>query len=198
MNRFRAFRHRKERGQTILLVAVVIVTILAMAALAIDVVTLYVARTEMQRAADGAALAAARAFVDSGVTTDPTNTARQTLATDMATTLINTTIQQNSLCTVPPSPRQLAGELQTAVSHPSPNTPSKASLPPHYGEKVSPMCPVQCVTYVSGRSLQANRQKKSHVTRNIQNRAVLSLTWRQNQTLNVLASRPRDLPTEWN
>jgi uncharacterized membrane protein len=70
---------------------------LAMAALAIDVVTLYVARTEMQRAADGAALAAARAFVDSGVTTDPTNTTRQTLATDMATALINTTIQQNKV-----------------------------------------------------------------------------------------------------
>jgi Putative Flp pilus-assembly TadE/G-like len=93
---------QKERGQTILLVAVTAVTILAMAALAIDVVTLYVARTEMQRAADGAALAAARAFVDSGVTTDPTNTARQTLATDMATALINTTIQQNKVGGVQP------------------------------------------------------------------------------------------------
>ena len=85
MNRFRAFRHRKERGQTILLVAVVIVTILAMAALAIDVVTLYVARTEMQRAADGAALAAARAFVDSGVTTAiPVTTASMPLILRLA------------------------------------------------------------------------------------------------------------------
>src|ERR1700686_5910283 len=49
--------------------------------------------------------------------------------------------------------RRLAGEPQTAVSHPLPNTPSKASLPPLYREKVSPMCPVQCVTYVLGRSL---------------------------------------------
>ena len=37
-----------------------------MAALAIDVTTLYVARGEMQRAADAAALAGAKAFVDSG------------------------------------------------------------------------------------------------------------------------------------
>ena len=34
----------------------------------------------------------------------------------------------------------------------------KASLPPHYEEKVSPMCPVQCVTYVSGRSLGSKIQ----------------------------------------
>jgi len=96
------YPQQKERGQTIVLVALTIVTMLAMAALAIDVVTLYVARTEMQRAADGAALAAARAFVDSGVTTDPTNTTRQTLATDMATALINTTIQQNKVGGVQP------------------------------------------------------------------------------------------------
>ncbi len=62
--------HRRsgERGQTIILVAVSLVSLLAMAALAIDVVTLYVARSEMQRAADAAALAGAKAFVDSGVT----------------------------------------------------------------------------------------------------------------------------------
>ena len=61
-------RRSGERGQTIILVAVSLVSLLAMAALAIDVVTLYVARGEMQRAADAAALAGAKAFVDSGVT----------------------------------------------------------------------------------------------------------------------------------
>lgn len=96
-------RRQGEQGQTIVLVALTVVTMLAMAALAIDVVTLYVARTEMQRAADGAALAAAKAFVDSGVTTDPTNSARQTLATDMATALINTTMQQNKIGGVQPA-----------------------------------------------------------------------------------------------
>ncbi len=38
-------------------------------------------------------------------------------------------------------PARLAGEPQTAVSRPSPNTPSKASLPPSRGKSV---------TYVSG------------------------------------------------
>jgi hypothetical protein len=42
------------------------------------------------------------------------------------------------------------GEPQIAVSHPSPNTPSKASLPKR--RKSVPMCPVRSVTYVSGRS----------------------------------------------
>ena len=96
-------RRHGERGQTIILVALTVVTMLAMAALAIDVVTLYVARTEMQRAADGAALAAAKVFVDSGVTTDPTNSTRQTLATDMATAMINSTIQQNKIGGVQPA-----------------------------------------------------------------------------------------------
>ena len=43
----------------------------AMAALAIDVVTLYTARSEAQLAADGAALAAARVLANSGATSDP-------------------------------------------------------------------------------------------------------------------------------
>ena len=53
--------HSREHGQTIVLVALTIVTLLAMAALAIDVVTLYVAKGEVQRAADAAALVAAKA-----------------------------------------------------------------------------------------------------------------------------------------
>ena len=60
-----------ERGQTIVLVALSIVSLLAMGALAIDVVTLYIARSEIQRAADAAALAGAKAFVDSGSTSVP-------------------------------------------------------------------------------------------------------------------------------
>jgi Flp pilus assembly protein TadG len=94
-------RHR-EQGQTIVLVALSIVTLLAMAALAIDVVTLYVARSEMQRAADAAALVGAKAFVDSGVTTDPTNTNLQTLAQNMANAGINAIVQQNKVAGVAP------------------------------------------------------------------------------------------------
>jgi Flp pilus assembly protein TadG len=57
-----------ERGVTMVLVAMAMVTIIAMAALSIDVVTLYVSREEAQRAADAAALAAARVVSVSGIT----------------------------------------------------------------------------------------------------------------------------------
>jgi len=64
---------KQERGVTILLVAVCLAALLAMAALAIDVVTLYVARTEAQRAADAAALAGARMIAGSGYTSAPSS-----------------------------------------------------------------------------------------------------------------------------
>jgi uncharacterized membrane protein len=51
-----------------ILVAIAMVAIVAMAALSIDVVTLYLAREEAQRSADAAALAAARVISMSGIT----------------------------------------------------------------------------------------------------------------------------------
>jgi hypothetical protein len=59
---------QSERGQTLLIVAVSLLSILAIAALAVDVVSLFVARNEVQRAADAAALAGAKMFVLSGFT----------------------------------------------------------------------------------------------------------------------------------
>jgi Flp pilus assembly protein TadG len=53
------------------LVALAMIAIIAMAALSIDVITLYLAREEAQRAADAAALAAARVISISGLTGDP-------------------------------------------------------------------------------------------------------------------------------
>lgn len=53
------------------LVALAMVAIIAMAALSIDVVTLYLARMEAQRSADAGALAAARVLSLSGLTGDP-------------------------------------------------------------------------------------------------------------------------------
>jgi len=73
-----------------------------MAALAIDVVTLYVAKGEVQRAADAAALVAAKAFVDSGVTSDPANTSLQTLAENMATAGITAILPQNKVAGAAP------------------------------------------------------------------------------------------------
>lgn len=70
-----ASRRSHEHGVVIVLVAVVMLFVVgAMAALSIDVVTLYTARSEAQLAADGAALAAARVLANSGATSDPTGT----------------------------------------------------------------------------------------------------------------------------
>ena len=91
-----------ERGQTIVLVALSIVSLLAMGALAIDVVTLYTARSEIQRAADAAALAGAKACVDSGSTSDPNNASLQTLARSMGTAFINAILAENKVGGVPP------------------------------------------------------------------------------------------------
>src|ERR1039457_3819096 len=65
-------RERKhEQGVIITLVAVFMLFVIgAMAALSIDVVTLYTARSEAQLAADSAALAGARALANSGTTSD--------------------------------------------------------------------------------------------------------------------------------
>jgi Flp pilus assembly protein TadG len=59
---------RDERGQTLLLVVVAMSVLLGMAALAIDIATLYTASNETRRAAEAAALAGAEAFVSSGMT----------------------------------------------------------------------------------------------------------------------------------
>ncbi len=55
------------------LVAVAMVAIISIAALSIDVITLYLAREEAQRSADASALAAARVISTSGMTGDPLN-----------------------------------------------------------------------------------------------------------------------------
>jgi len=65
----------KERGFTMALVAVSLVAIIGMAALSIDLGTLYGAKAEAQRAADAAALTAARMISITGITGDPTNLA---------------------------------------------------------------------------------------------------------------------------
>jgi hypothetical protein len=76
-----ATQRKGERGQTIALVAVSLVALLGMAALSIDVVTLYVARGEAQRAADAAALAGASIFAASSFTTVPGSFTASTVCT---------------------------------------------------------------------------------------------------------------------
>jgi Putative Flp pilus-assembly TadE/G-like len=75
-----------ERGVSLWLLAASMVVILGMAALAIDLGFLYVARNEAQRAADAAALAGAEALVSSGYTSGLVSQATATtLAMDQAT-----------------------------------------------------------------------------------------------------------------
>jgi len=83
-NRRRKQSRNGERGVTLILVVIAMMSMLAMLALAIDVITLYVAHSEAQSAADAAALAAAKMLVDSGVTGDPSNGALQTTAQTLA------------------------------------------------------------------------------------------------------------------
>ncbi len=62
---------KDEHGTIITLVAVFMLFVVgAMAALSIDTVTIYTARSEAQLAADAAALAAARVIANSGATSD--------------------------------------------------------------------------------------------------------------------------------
>ncbi|HYG97966.1 MAG TPA: pilus assembly protein TadG-related protein [Terriglobales bacterium] len=61
------FATKKQRGITIVLVAVFIVVLFAFAALAVDLGVLYTARTSAQHAADAAALAGAYTFLTPGV-----------------------------------------------------------------------------------------------------------------------------------
>jgi len=91
---------RGEEGIIISLVAIFMLFVVgAMAALAIDVVTLYTARSEAQLAADGAALAGARVLANSGMTSDA-NAATDNLqsnAVSLATTIALQVAASNSV-----------------------------------------------------------------------------------------------------
>src|SRR5260370_7223903 len=73
IRRFRRPFCRRERGVTMVLVALAMIAIIGMAALSMDIITLYLAGEEAQRSADAAALAAARVISMSGMTGDPNN-----------------------------------------------------------------------------------------------------------------------------
>jgi hypothetical protein len=93
---------RSERGQTLVLVAISLVSLLAMGAIAIDVVTLYVARGEAQRSADAAALAGAQELVANSVVSDPCNTTLATSAQTLATARAISVASTNLIAGAPP------------------------------------------------------------------------------------------------
>lgn len=87
-------RHR-ERGVTMILVVLAMLSMLGIVALAIDVITLYSAKSEAQRAADAGALVAAKMLVDAGVTADPANGPLQAAAQTIATTAAKDVARQS-------------------------------------------------------------------------------------------------------
>jgi hypothetical protein len=88
-----------EKGVVILLVAMFLLFVVAaMAALAIDLVTFYTARSEAQQAADGAALAGARVLANSGMTSaDPLDTLLSSSAEDLARTIATQVAVENKV-----------------------------------------------------------------------------------------------------
>ena len=79
-----------ERGATLLLIAASMVVLLGLCAIAIDLASLYVNRSEAQRSADAAALAGAKVFATSSCTSGTGGcSALQTAATNEAITVGN-------------------------------------------------------------------------------------------------------------
>jgi Putative Flp pilus-assembly TadE/G-like len=109
-----------EQGIVITLVALFVLFVVgAMAALSIDVVTLYTARSEAQLAADGAALAGARVLANSGMTSKVTDTNLATNAEALAVTVATQVATHNLV-----GGRTLnagAGEVDVSFSGPPTN-----------------------------------------------------------------------------
>src|SRR5712692_6855025 len=81
---------KNERGVSLVMVSVGMVMLLALAGLAIDLVSLYLGRSEAQRSADAAALAGATVFVTSGCTSGGSGCSlTQTAATNEAISVGN-------------------------------------------------------------------------------------------------------------
>ena len=97
MIRYRTTKNARhgERGVTMILIVLAMLSMLGIVALAIDVITLYSARSETQRAADSAALVAAKMLMDAGVTGDPGNAALQATAQTIATTAAKDVARQS-------------------------------------------------------------------------------------------------------
>jgi len=85
MTKRKISQKRNQRGVSLFVVAAAMVVILGLAALAIDLVSFYLGRSEAQRSADAAALAGATMFVTSGCTSGSSGCSfTQTAATNEA------------------------------------------------------------------------------------------------------------------
>jgi len=100
-------RLRRESGVTLLMVAVGMFAMLSVAILTLDVVNLYMASNQAQRAADAAALAGAQALASSGTTTNwPTPIPLNSVcngSTGNADTRAQAVAAQNLIAGLPPT-----------------------------------------------------------------------------------------------
>jgi len=113
-----------ESGMTLVTVALALVVVLGMAALAIDLTSFYLARSEAQRAADGAALAGAQVFVSSGFTSGLiTQAVVQPLATQQAIAVGNQNLVGGTIA----GPRGSGRELQFLQFEQSPHHRDRAT-----------------------------------------------------------------------
>lgn len=111
-------QRRSDRGAMLLMVAVSLVFLLGMSALAIDLVTGYLARVQCQRAADAAALAGASEFLTQGCTSTGGCTSggpQEALATQQA----DAVAAQNPVMGLAPTP----STVETVYSYPNPLEP---------------------------------------------------------------------------
>jgi hypothetical protein len=99
------------------LVVIAMLSMLGIVALAIDVITLYSAKSEAQRAADAGALVAAKMLVDAGVTGDPGNAALQATAQTIATTAAKDVAKQSVIAGRP------IAAADVTVTYPNTGTP---------------------------------------------------------------------------
>ena len=96
----------RERGFTFGFVAVCLIVLVGAGALAIDLAELYVARNEAQRAADGAALAGAKVYAESGCLDSRTCSTMDATAQQRATDVGNLDLVAGQAPTVTATPNE--------------------------------------------------------------------------------------------
>src|ERR1700745_149947 len=106
-------RRNRQRGSALFTVAVALIAFIGLMGLAIDLVSLYLGKSEAQRAADAAALAGATVFVSSGCTSNSAGCgAAQTAATTQAVTVGKLNLVAGAAPTIP------NGNVSFDLTHP--------------------------------------------------------------------------------
>jgi hypothetical protein len=128
-----------------ILVAIAMIAIIAMAALSIDIITLYLAKEEAQRSADTAALAAARVISLSGMTGDPGNTTLSWQAicgppNSPATQAATAVVQQNAVGSMAIPTSSITVTYSAGIGGGA-SSPDCSTLPAAFG--INPMVTVQ-------------------------------------------------------